>query len=246
MTKPQFFWFDELDSTNEEAKRRASGAAFQDQWIAARKQTAGRGRLGRDWQSPVGNLFATRLIHWDRSIAEAVRVPFATALAVADVADVFAPGSGVKLKWPNDVRVNGAKLSGILVESGEGPSGRWLAVGIGVNVAFVPDHIDQDGTCLAALRGSGELTADAVLAALAEHFAARLSQAMETFHLTRKDWLSRSEGLNEAVRVSVDNLPVVGRFEDLAEDGALLLRLQDGTLQTIRAGDVELIREIQG
>ncbi|MEM7663432.1 MAG: biotin--[acetyl-CoA-carboxylase] ligase [Pseudomonadota bacterium] len=242
MTVPPIFWLDEIDSTNEEAKRRASIEGFSDQWIAARLQTAGRGRLGRDWKSPTGNLFATVLLRWGRTISEATRIPFATALAVADVAERFAPGCGVKLKWPNDVRVDRAKISGILVESGETPSGRWLAVGIGINVAEVPENVGQSATCLAYLMGQS-IAADVVLEALAERFSVRLDQALDTFDLTRRDWLERGEGLNEEISVTVDGNAIFGVFEGLGDDGALLLRLQNGELRTIRAGDVELIRE---
>lgn len=242
MITPPIHWFDEIDSTNEEAKRRASAPAFDDQWIAARRQTAGRGRLGREWKSPDGNLFATALFHWSQPIAEAVRVPFATALAVADIADTFAPGCNAKLKWPNDVRVDRAKLSGILVESGEGPSGRWLAVGVGVNVAYVPENIGQAGVCLADLAGQ-VFTVDVILEALVQRFGARLEQARREFADTRRDWLARGEGLGETIQVAVDSEHSVGTFEGLGEDGALLLRLQNGDLRTIRAGDVELIRE---
>ncbi|MEO0884246.1 MAG: biotin--[acetyl-CoA-carboxylase] ligase [Pseudomonadota bacterium] len=242
MNTPPIHWLDDIDSTNEEAKRRAAASGFQDQWIAARSQTAGRGRLGRSWQSPTGNLFASALFHWKRPLAEAVCVPFVAALAVADTAEQFAPGCGAKLKWPNDVRVNGAKLSGILVESGEGPSGRWLVVGIGMNVASVPENIDQAGTCLSDLRGQ-ILSVDLVLDTLVECFSERLQQAENAFDFTRRDWLARGEGLNEEVRVMVDGSPVIGVFEGLGPDGALLLRLQNGELHTIRAGDVELIRE---
>ncbi|MEM9669744.1 MAG: biotin--[acetyl-CoA-carboxylase] ligase [Pseudomonadota bacterium] len=241
-------WFDEIDSTNEEAKRRASRRSISNQWIAARSQTAGRGRLGRDWKSPPGNLFSTALIKWDRPISEATRIPFAAALAVADTADLLSSKDERKqvaqLKWPNDVRVNGAKLSGILVESGEGSSGRWIAAGIGINVAFVPENIGQAGTCLSELRGAGDLTVDIVLEALAERFASRVSEAIESFDCTLDNWLSRCEGLNQRIRINLDDAPIEGIFEGLGGDGALLLRLPDGELRTIRAGDVELIREV--
>lgn len=235
--------FDAIDSTSEEAKRRGRAGGFDDQWIVSRRQAAGRGRLGRHWESPPGNLYATALFHWPLPVAEAVRVPFAAGLAVVDTVLALVPGSGPVLKWPNDVRVNGAKLGGILVESGEGPDGRWVSAGVGLNVAFVPEGIGQAATCLCTLGGNPGLGPDAVEAALKAGFARRLEEAKADFADTRRAWLRHAEGLGSIVRVILSGRPVEGRFEGLAADGALLLRLPDGAQQTIRAGDVELIRD---
>ena len=86
-------WLEDVDSTNEEAKRRARAGHLDGQWITARAQTAGRGRLGRDWVSPPGNLYATALFKWDAPLRDMTRVPFAAALAVADTVVALAPGS---------------------------------------------------------------------------------------------------------------------------------------------------------
>ena len=91
-------WFDEIDSTNEEARRRVASGTFTNSWIAARSQTTGRGRLGRHWKSPAGNLYATALFKLDGSIADATKIPFASGLAVVDVVEVIAPDVPVKLK----------------------------------------------------------------------------------------------------------------------------------------------------
>lgn len=235
--------FDEIDSTSEEAKRRGRAGAFQDQWIIATRQTTGRGRLGRAWASPQGNLYATALFQWPRPVAEAVRIPFAAGLAVADTVAELVPGSDPRLKWPNDVRIRGAKLCGILVESGDGPQGRWVSVGIGLNVAFVPEGIGQAGTCLSELIDNRPLTTDDVHPVVRTHFANRLQEVQTAFADTRLAWLRQAEGLSEIVRVTLSGTPIEGRFEDLGPDGALLLRLPDGSLQTIRAGDVELVRD---
>ncbi|MEL6259087.1 MAG: biotin--[acetyl-CoA-carboxylase] ligase, partial [Pseudomonadota bacterium] len=128
------YWFEDIDSTNEEARRRAAGvASVQGQWIAAKRQSAGRGRLHRTWTTIDGNLFATALFSWENPFADAVRIPFAAGLAVVDACRRFAPRADLHLKWPNDVRAAGAKVAGILVETG-GATTPWVAVGIGVNV----------------------------------------------------------------------------------------------------------------
>lgn len=245
MSKPwPVHWLDRIDSTNEEAKRRASVAAFQNQWITAKCQTAGRGRMGREWASPEGNLYATALFTWEQPIAHMTRIPFAAALAVADTITAFAPEAEPKLKWPNDVRINGAKVSGILVESGETLGTRWVALGVGINVGFVPEGLGQAGTSIADLRGDETVTTQAVLEELCTSIATRLGDAITGFESTRQAWLARAEGLGKQVRVMVNGAPVEGVFEDMAEDGALLLHLPDGGVHSIRAGDVELIKEV--
>ena len=238
------YWLDEIDSTNEEAKRRAWHAGFAPQWIAAHTQSAGRGRLGREWVSPRGNLYATALFKWTGELREMTRVPFAAALAVADTVDALAPQAKPKLKWPNDVRCDRAKVSGILVESGEANDTRWVAVGIGINVGFVPDGAGQAATSLADLRGDRLIDTTVTLEALQEAFAHRLDEVKNGFENTRKAWLTRAEGLGEMMRATANGAPIEGVFEGMAEDGALILRLLDGTQSLIRAGDVELIREV--
>lgn len=236
-------WFAELDSTNEEARRRVSSGQIRNCWIAARSQSAGRGRLGRTWQSPEGNLFATALFTQEGSFSGATKIPFLSGLAVADVFTNFAPQAAIQLKWPNDVRSEGRKVCGILVEAGVLDSGYWLACGIGINVSHTPENTGQPATCLAELRGDNVVTAEMVLEALRQAFQKRLSQLLGGFAVLRKDWLKLAEGLNSRVVIRMGNADVAGIFEDLGQDGELLLRLPDGTLRTITAGDVELVKE---
>lgn len=238
------FWLDEVDSTNEEAKRRALARGFSDQWIGAHQQSAGRGRRGREWISRPGNLYATALFRWTAETRDMTRIPFAAAIAVADTVDHLAPDASSLLKWPNDVRCGGAKISGILVESGETNGARWVAAGIGINVANAPTNIDQPATSLADLRGDNIVDAAMTLEALREAFAHRLHEAIVQFPDTRAAWLARAEGLGQTVRVTVNGTPEEGIFEGMAADGALMLRLHNGSVRPIRAGDVELVREV--
>ena len=236
-------WFDGIDSTNEEARRRVKSGAFSDVWIAARSQSAGRGRLGRAWKSPQGNLFSTALFRMDDTIANATKIPFVSGLAVADVVRVFAPDVAVKLKWPNDVRVEGAKLSGILVEAGQLDSGCWVACGIGMNVQTAPDGTGQAATCLGDLSGNSAISTDIVLDALRGSFQKRLQQLGLGFEHIRRDWLEFAEGLGDTIAVRIADDEVSGVFEDLGANGEILLRLPNGSLRSITAGDVELIKE---
>src|SRR3984957_12027094 len=132
--------FDEIDSTNAEARRRADAGERGPLWLTAKRQTAGRGRRGRAWETGAGNLAATLLTHTEKPPAEAAQISFVAALAVADLAAAFVPASLVSLKWPNDPMIAGKKTAGILVESGPHPSGGlWLAGGCGGNLAAPPD-----------------------------------------------------------------------------------------------------------
>ncbi|MFN3312449.1 MAG: biotin--[acetyl-CoA-carboxylase] ligase [Hyphomonas sp.] len=232
--------FDQIDSTNTEAKRRAATGSFNDQWIVAGQQTAGRGRQGKAWLSPQGNMYATALFNEPGGIAVALRIPFAAALAVSDTLSEFAPGVPVQLKWPNDVRADRHKLSGILVETGGSPPTLWIAAGTGINVAALPDNPGQAATSLNALSGRA-LDAEQVSDVFRAAFEARVRQARAGFEGMRRDWLALAEGLGETVSVKTGDLIVEGIFEDMEPDGGLRLRLPDGAARIIRAGEVNLL-----
>ena len=236
-------WFDEIDSTNEEARRRVASGAFSNHWIAARSQAAGRGRLGREWRSPEGNLYTTALFQFRGTMVEASKIPFVAALAVVDVFSAFVPQRPVRLKWPNDVRCDGAKVCGILTEAGPLEQGCWVAVGIGINVQGSPADLAQMTTSLAELRAENSVTTQMVLDELRQAFAIRLQEFNSGFETTREEWLKHAEGLKETIKVNRGNEPLIGIFEGLGADGELLLRLPDQSQVVITAGDVELVKE---
>src|SRR5579871_4075983 len=117
-TAARILAFEAIDSTNSEARRRADAGETGPLWITARRQTAGRGRRGRSWETGKGNLAATLLMVTDRSAREAAELSFVAALAVSDLVQAHLPPGRAKVKWPNDVIVSGRKIAGILVESG--------------------------------------------------------------------------------------------------------------------------------
>lgn len=236
-------WFEEIDSTNEEARRRVATGKFSSCWIAARSQTAGRGRLGRNWRSPPGNLHATGLFQLQGTMQEASKIPFVAALSVVDLFSAFAPETPALLKWPNDVRCDGAKVSGTLTEAGPFESGCWVAVGIGINIQHVPEDVGQAATCLAELRGDESISPQIALDALKDFFAERLKELQTSFEITRGEWLKHAEGLGKIVTISRGEEKVSGVFEGLGPDGELLLRLPDQQQIAITAGDVELVKE---
>lgn len=139
--------YEELDSTNAEARRRAEAGEAGPVWITAARQTAGRGRRGRAWSTQAGNLAATLLFVTDKPAGEAAQVSFIAALAAMDLAEACLGPGAAGLKWPNDLVVHGRKAVGILIESGARPDGRlWMAVGIGVNLAHAPSDVERPAT----------------------------------------------------------------------------------------------------
>ncbi len=235
--------FDTLDSTNAEARRRAEAGEVGPLWITARRQTAGRGRRDRAWETGAGNLAATLLTGVSKPPAEAAQIAFVAALAVADLATTQVPATLVTLKWPNDLLIAGRKASGVLVESGAAPDGGlWLAVGIGVNLASPPVAADRPSTTLGDhLRPERNHVANPAeaLDILSAAFA-RWTGVWETFGFAPigDAWTARAHGLGQACIVRLDREEIEGVAEGLEADGALRLRLHNGYVRRITAGDV--------
>lgn len=232
--------YEELDSTNAEARRRAEAGEAGPVWITAALQTAGRGRRGRAWSTQKGNLAATLLTTTDRPPAEAAQLSFVAALAACDLADTCLGPGAARLKWPNDVLVHGRKAVGILVESGSRDDGRlWLAVGIGVNLAHAPRDVDRPAAAFAEFMSGpppAPLDALAVLASAFERW--RSAWAMQGFAPIATGWSARATGLGQRCEARLPNRTLTGIAEGLDPDGALRLRLDDGELERITAGDV--------
>lgn len=232
--------FEEIDSTSAEARRRADAGETGPLWISAGRQTAGRGRRGRAWESPAGNLAATYLTVTDRPPVEAAQISFVAALAVSDLIRAFVQPDLVKVKWPNDVMIAGRKASGILVESGRAPDGRlWLAVGMGVNLAHPPAAPERPATAMAEhMAGRPPSPGEALqgLAAALEDWTRVWDAA--GFSAIAAAWTERAYGLGEACIARLPTETVAGVAEGLDADGALRLRLPDGSERRINAGDV--------
>jgi BirA family biotin operon repressor/biotin-[acetyl-CoA-carboxylase] ligase len=232
--------FDEIDSTNEEARRLAASGHRGPIWITAGRQTAGRGRRGRAWVSPIGNLSATLLISPSKPAAECAQLSFVAAIAAADAASSFAPGADIKVKWPNDVLANGKKLAGILLESASGADGAlsFLAIGIGMNLAHFPPDTEFPATSLAALGIAAPTPSDA-LGQLASGFAKWYDIWMtKGFSPIHDAWLARAAGLGTRIRARLTNEETSGVFEGIDETGALILRETQDRTRLISAGEV--------
>lgn len=239
MVAPRVEWLEETGSTNADARERALAGERGPLWLAARRQTAGRGRRDRVWQGLPGNLFATGLYVLDCKPARAAEFSFMAALAVAQVCDVALGDPGrTRLKWPNDVLVDGRKVAGILLESGQAPEGGlWLAIGVGLNLAAAPAGLEQAVTSLAEAGGAIDReSALHHLVGAAERERARWTQY--GFATIREGWLRRAHGLGEPCIVRLARETLYGRFADLAADGALRLELDNGQYRSISAGEV--------
>jgi BirA family biotin operon repressor/biotin-[acetyl-CoA-carboxylase] ligase len=230
--------YETLGSTNAEALSRARAGERGPLWIVAQRQSEGRGRRGRTWVSPPGNLYATFLLTEPSAPAQAPQLSFVAALALHDALCECAPrlGPALRLKWPNDLLLGGAKLAGILIEGDSEPQFA-CAIGIGVNCASHPPATDHPATDLAA--AGAEVTPERLFAALASAMERRLAQWQrgQGFASVRADWLKRAAGLGEPIRVRLPERELSGRFEGLDEGGRLLLGTSDG-VTPVTAGEV--------
>ena len=187
-----------------------------------------------------GNLAATLLLHPERPASECAQLSFVTALAVADTVAGLAPNAETKVKWPNDVLVDGRKISGILLESasGVGPAPAWLAIGIGINLAYHPEGTETPATSIAALTGKAPSPHD-TLCLLAWAFAKWYDLwCAQGFSPIRDGWLARAAKLGERIRARLSHEEIFGVFEGIDETGALILRESGGKTRLIAAGDV--------
>jgi len=193
----------------------------------------GRGRHGRGWFSPEGNLYASILLRPCLPPARLTELGFVVALAVADAVDAVLPGGRAGLKWPNDVLVDGGKVAGILVEIVEDNA---AVIGIGLNIALVPDATPYPVTCLCAAGAttSPEAVLTHLLSALERHEA---HWSEHGFAGPRAAWLARGPAPGELVSVRIGTRIDTGRFAGLDADGALLLA-EDGVTRRVVAGDV--------
>lgn len=211
----------------------ADPAAIEGDWLIALRQSAGRGRQGRQWQSLDGNFAGSTLIRLRDSDPPPATLALAAGLALIEAVDAAAPGRAYQLKWPNDLMLDGAKLGGILLER----AGDRVTAGFGVNLAAAPEI---EGRATISLEGSVKPQAFAPLlaASLARLLAAWRSADPAAFV---DAWQHRAHPIGTPI--TVHNAPgerLAGRYDGLAPDGALQFRLDDGRIELIHAGDVSL------
>jgi BirA family biotin operon repressor/biotin-[acetyl-CoA-carboxylase] ligase len=226
----------ETGSTNADMIALAASGLEEGVWLRAERQTSGRGRQGRAWVSPVGNLYASTLVRPRPSDPPAATLALVAAVALEEAVAAYIMGAAV-LKWPNDLLIDGAKLSGILLER----AGPAVVIGFGVNLAHHPIDTDRAATSLAAYNVAVD-PADFV-ETLAEAFARWVERWRgEGIDVVRRRWVDRAHPLGTPLTARLpDGTATDGLFDGLDPDGALILRLADGTRRVIHAGDVFLL-----
>ena len=204
--------------------------------IWAKEQTKGRGRRGRVWISPPGNLHCSMILDVKGRRAEAAQIGFVAAVALVDALRLLMSVPTFQCKWPNDVMADGVKLAGMLLES-EGKD--WLVLGLGVDVVHAPpsDVIERPATSLALLGFTG--SAKEVL----ERFTVCMAEWLvcwrrDGFVPIRSAWLDRAIGLGGPITVRLETQTTTGTFVDLKDDGALVMKDDWGQDHVILAGDV--------
>lgn len=250
------FFHESVGSTSEEVARLARDGAPEGTLVWAGEQTAGRGRRGRHWLSPSGNLYCSVLLRPDCAPAEAAQLGFVCGLALAATVErLLPPGKAVTCKWPNDVLIDGRKTAGILLEAEAANDGRcrWVIVGMGANVAWHPEPAEGQfpATSLTA-EGASRADPGAVLALLAPLLLAqRALWRKGGFAAVRRAWLARAFGLGEMMTVRLDDRILTGTFTGLDQRGGMILACrQDGgggkegavVEEIVTAGDVLSVR----
>jgi BirA family biotin operon repressor/biotin-[acetyl-CoA-carboxylase] ligase len=227
---------EQTGSTNADMLALATAGAVEGSWLRAERQSGGRGRQGRAWESPPGNFYGSTLVRLRPTDPPAATLALVAAVAVEDAVATFL-GPAATLKWPNDLLVDSAKLAGILLER----AGDAVVIGIGVNLAHHPELPDRPATSLSALGLT--VAADVFTDVLAESVTRWLARWRgEGLDPVRQRWLSRAHPPGTPLTAHLpDNETIDGLFDGLTTDGALILRLANGARRVIHAGDVFLI-----
>jgi len=231
----------ETGSTNADmaARLRSGDYVPEGCWLVADRQTAGRGRHGRAWFDGAGNFMGSTVVRHGHGDPPPATLALVAGLAVHEAVAKHVPGdAGLMLKWPNDVMVGAAKLAGILLER----EGDAVIIGIGVNLVAGPEVPGRETAALSAFGPAPER--DGFAESLASSFALELERwryfGIEPI-LPR--WLAAGHGIGTRLSVGgTGKTPLQGVFAGLSPDGALQLRLADGTTQLIHAGEVHFVR----
>jgi BirA family biotin operon repressor/biotin-[acetyl-CoA-carboxylase] ligase len=224
-------------STNDDIAALAREGAPEGTWLRADTQLGGRGRQGRPWVSPPGNLYASTLVRRMAGDPPAPTLALVAALALDALLQARLGADRLMIKWPNDLLADGAKISGILLEG----VNDTVVVGIGVNLAHHPTAIDRPATSLAAL--GVEAPDPATFAEqLATSFAGWLARwRSEGLGTILACWQARAHPPGTPLRASAPDGDIEGLYDGLDADGALRLKTADGRLQLVHAGDIFLL-----
>ena len=232
--------FGDVSSTNNEADRLVRDGAPDRTLVWAISQSSGRGRLGRSWQSPEGNLYTTAILVPGLPLGRLQELSFVASLAVHDTLAGLVPGADLVLKWPNDVLLDAAKISGILTETQVRGDSVVALLGVGINLAHAPDGARYPTTALADhldIPLTVEELLDHYLKALSVRYGLWCSDGFETI---REAWALRSRWIGRMVTVENDDRNISGRYDGLGSDGSMIVSAYDGKTHRVSAGDVRL------
>mgnify|MGYP003110097184 FL=1 len=235
--------YDSVTSTNDEADNLAQKGAPDRTLVWARSQNSGRGRLGRTWVSPEGNLYTTALLDPGLPLGRLQELSFVASLAVHDTVAGLLPDVDLVLKWPNDVLLGGAKISGILTETRVRGNHVAALLGVGINLAHAPDGARYPTTALAdhlAAPLSVEGLLDFYLKALSARYALWCTDG---FAPIREDWTTRSRWIGRRVSVENGEQKIIGRYDGIEADGSMVVADDSGEKHRISAGDVRLAED---
>ncbi|BET36642.1 MULTISPECIES: biotin--[acetyl-CoA-carboxylase] ligase [Wolbachia] len=262
--------YKEVPSTNKEALGLIEKGISNETVIIADKQTEGRGRTGKSWISPEGNLYASLIINQETDVSKLTELTFVTALAVGNtllslnflnnqthcgvipVRDTgihtFSSGSqcqstgmtrdqfindlNLQHKWPNDILIDGKKISGILVEKKS--NSNWLIIGIGINV----NHAPLPGTTCISNYGESVSNMDLLKELIINFNKLRKQWLFDGFYAIREMWLKKAFKMNEQISVKLADKLYEGIFADIDKSGKLVLQQKDGSLIYFDAGEL--------
>jgi len=235
--------YDSVSSTNDEADSLAQNGAPDRTLVWARSQRSGRGRLGRTWASPEGNLYTTALLDPGLPLGRLQELSFVASLAVHDTVSGLLPDVDLVLKWPNDVLLGGAKISGILTETRVRGDHVVALLGVGINLAHAPEGARYPTTALAdhlvvPLAVEGLL--DLYLTALSARYTLWCS---EGFAPIRTAWSERSRWIGQRVSVENGEQKIIGRYDGVEADGTMIVTGDSGEKHKVSAGDVRLAED---
>jgi BirA family biotin operon repressor/biotin-[acetyl-CoA-carboxylase] ligase len=230
------FTFDEVDSTNDEGRRLALDGAPHGSLITAKRQTAGRGRRGRHWESLEGNLHLSLILRPEVPLSQAAELGFVAALAIVEALGRLLPNQRFSCKWPNDVLMDGKKVAGLLLETDGERRPAFIILGVGINVAHPPHEARYPAAALVEAGYGG--TAESVLELFREVFFTRYAAwVSQGFAPIREGWLTRAHKIGAPMRVDLGQEIIEGEFAGLDGEGALLLSTLLET-RRILTGDV--------
>ncbi|WP_339045650.1 biotin--[acetyl-CoA-carboxylase] ligase [Candidatus Mesenet endosymbiont of Agriotes lineatus] len=226
------YHYNELSSTNLEATQMAKKGALDGTVVFADMQSSGRGRHGKDWISPKGNLYASIIIRDKADVTQLTHFTFITAVAVGNTLLALSANLDLKYKWPNDILINNKKIAGILLETEANTS--WLVIGIGINILSSPEYaVSLSQIC------SLNISSLTLLRELISNFEkVRQRWLLEGFLPIRKMWFERAHMVGSSINVKIGNHLYSGVFSDIDQEGKIVIYTNDNTLVSLESGEV--------